>query len=78
MKTKITINGKPYDATKYPMPQYGQDNPVPITVDGKKDEARITRGGDPPMTYSYFYINGESYYVKGHLSHNAQVKTYRS
>jgi hypothetical protein len=73
---KITINGTTFDAIPYSkMPQRGQDAPVPIRIDGVLSEAQVTRGGTPPMTYSYFRLGGRIHYIKGHMPYNAEIKT---
>ena len=61
-------HGKPY------WPQRGQDAPVPITIEGVLSEALVTRGADTQTTYSYLRIEGETYYIKGHIPYNAAVR----
>lgn len=70
----IRINGVVAHATKWPkMPERGQDDSLPIRVNGASGEAQVTRGGTPPKTYSYFRIGVQVYYVPGHIPHNAEV-----
>lgn len=73
---KITINGASFDAIPYStMPKQVQDAPVPVRIDGVRSEAQVTRGGTPPITYSYFRLNGKIHYIKGHMAHDAEIKT---
>jgi hypothetical protein len=74
LRMTIRINGVVADAKKWPkMPERGQDDPVPILLNGVRGEAQVTRGGTPPKTYSYFRIGAQVYYVLGHIPHNAEV-----
>jgi hypothetical protein len=74
---KILINGVEFKATRWnqPMPQRGQDAPVPIRLNGERTEALITRNGVPPQTYSYFRIGDQAYWIKVHIAYDAEVKS---
>lgn len=66
MKLYVSDQTEPLAVKKYAFPKAA---PLyEITINGKKCQAANTKGGSPIKRYTYFFWDGVSYYVSGHIS----------